>query len=271
MQTCDPLEHPAAHVRRNNIVRLARLGGGDTQLQQLARVARGDADAGCRAAAVAAMVAISPKGDRCPHAVIAVVNECLRDPDAAVRNAAARALGLDRSRAGVCLCASLHLSDFVHVPLLTRALVHAAQTMPVQGSAREAPTLGGEFLRRMRRLVTRRAVTQRTAVSGTATSSTRGRSKTLTWTGPHRWLKIVRVSPAVESTCPPASGYTYVNCILTLPSSPRPIHAGGFVHHRRPWSESKAIERTSRVTTRRHGPGTSPLSKYWIESTRCRW
>lgn len=102
METCDPLEHPAASVRRNNIVRLARRGGtrensshslvseplggcltkpplpnaksdddekhsphasclslgGENELQQLARVARMDVDAACRAAAVGAMVAI---------------------------------------------------------------------------------------------------------------------------------------------------------------------------------------------------------------------
>jgi len=90
MQTCEPLEHPSANVRRINIERLARLGGafvcssppsaprlasfhcsaglcvcvcvcvagGDAELQKLARVARCDVDASCRATAVAAMVAI---------------------------------------------------------------------------------------------------------------------------------------------------------------------------------------------------------------------
>ena len=96
MQTCEPLEHPSASVRRINIERLARLGGafvcssppsaprlasfhcseglcvcvcvyvcvcvcvagGVAELQKLARVARCDVDASCRATAVAAMVAI---------------------------------------------------------------------------------------------------------------------------------------------------------------------------------------------------------------------
>jgi hypothetical protein len=143
METCDPLEHPAAHVRRSHIIRLARLGGshlldaerskehacacaacrdrehtlrvpirdfyivhmthffyvegGDEELQKLACAAKGDKDASCRAAAVAALVAISPKGDKCPHAVINVINDCLRDSDAQVQKAAAVALGLDIS------------------------------------------------------------------------------------------------------------------------------------------------------------------------------
>jgi hypothetical protein len=74
-----------------------RTGGGDRELQQLARVARTDVDAACRAAAVAAMVAISPKGDTCPQSVIAVINECLDDPDPKVKKAASLALGLDMS------------------------------------------------------------------------------------------------------------------------------------------------------------------------------
>jgi len=41
------------------------------------------------------MVAISPKGDKCPQAVIAVINECLHDPNVQVRRAAERALGID--------------------------------------------------------------------------------------------------------------------------------------------------------------------------------
>jgi hypothetical protein len=94
MQTCEPLEHPSASVRRSNIECIARLGGafvcssppsaprpasfhcsvglsvcvcvcvcvcvagGDAELQKLARIARCDVDASCRATAVAAMVAI---------------------------------------------------------------------------------------------------------------------------------------------------------------------------------------------------------------------
>jgi len=105
MQTCDPLEHPSPSVRRNNIVRFARLGGipssqlsaltlplatkemlltltsspgGDAELQQLARAARSDADASCRAAAVGAMVAI--------RSVLCAVCAC-----------------------GVCLCVRVHV------------------------------------------------------------------------------------------------------------------------------------------------------------------
>jgi hypothetical protein len=84
MQTCEPLEHPSANVRRINIERLARLGGafvcssppsaprlasfhcsaglcvcvcvcvagGDAELQKLARVARCDVDASCRSLCV---------------------------------------------------------------------------------------------------------------------------------------------------------------------------------------------------------------------------
>lgn len=98
MEICDPLEHPAASVRRDNIMRLARRGGahavhplplsalilgairkvlgrcgtlttgstlhapyvpgGEKELQQLAQMARTDSDGTCRAAAVCAMVAI---------------------------------------------------------------------------------------------------------------------------------------------------------------------------------------------------------------------
>ena len=97
MQTCDPLEHPSAGVRRSNIVRIARLGGaravscwadaicegsrvvsghcfvrlscagGDAELQKLARVARHDTDASCRATAIAAMVAIRLHFCLCVH------------------------------------------------------------------------------------------------------------------------------------------------------------------------------------------------------------